>query len=481
MEVESFLRFRCHHCRKRLKSPLSTAGKSGRCTHCGAPLIVPGNAGAETAIPAGQPVQRVHGPFKSKVLAAILGLAVLVLGLGLEAVVKVGPKVGKHVARLAVEHAVERPHNPDGKHVARVAVEQPHAPDSGISGVVLGIVLFVIVVLVLILLHWMKGRGELLVQSLKAPSGDDVIAQDGRPAIIYLRSFADDTSFQPVHEQELVAALSLFGPVIAIGRPGEALQTLGAARVYLGDDWQLQIYQWIQKCAMVVIRIGISPGLRWEIDTVTTCLKAERLLLQLPRDMSANTAVWVDRLVRKVTRKDQENYDYAGGRYIFFDKSLRMHLIKDSLAMPDFAATDEKNTKLRRFYRQVFGTNFEDYCEEKSAALAGPRHARAAKPFARLPASGFGIASSILAIVGAFLAACFFFFERGSTRATDGVIMGGWLLATLIGAILGLIGVFQSHRSKRFAVAGLLANGFLLMVPLSCFLCGGIFFLVSIR
>jgi hypothetical protein len=72
-------------------------------------------------------------------------------------------------------------------------------------------------------------------------------------------------------------------------------------------------------------------------------------------------------MVRKITGREQEICDYADGRYLFFDKSLQTHLIKSSLAIPNVLRTDEKTTELRRLYRQMFGTAFEDYVEQKTA------------------------------------------------------------------------------------------------------------------
>jgi hypothetical protein len=123
----------------------------------------------------------------------------------------------------------------------------------------LGFLVAVVVVVIIDCLWFLfKGRAERLSESLKAPLADDVLERDKRPPILYLRSFEDDTSLYPDHERDLVAALAPFGPVIAIGRPGEFLQTLGAARAYCGDDWKEQVRHWIDTCALVVIRIGES-------------------------------------------------------------------------------------------------------------------------------------------------------------------------------------------------------------------------------
>src|SRR5207244_2759102 len=79
--------------------------------------------------------------------------------------------------------------------------------------------------------------------------------RDHRPAILYLRSFEDDelpiasvlSARRPFFElfrlggtdpfEEAVAwELVPYGPVVAVGRPGRSLASLGAAREYLPDD-----------------------------------------------------------------------------------------------------------------------------------------------------------------------------------------------------------------------------------------------------
>jgi TM2 domain-containing membrane protein YozV len=126
-----------------------------------------------------------------------------------------------------------------------------------------------------------------------ALGADEAMARDRRAPVLYLRSFADDGEavidgsvstlarrgmkmFAPVTpEQEMAEILAHVGPVVAIGKPGEPLPELGAARLYVSDDqWQAKVIELMGKAALVVIRLGASPGLLWEI---------ERSLERLPR------------------------------------------------------------------------------------------------------------------------------------------------------------------------------------------------------
>jgi hypothetical protein len=102
---------------------------------------------------------------------------------------------------------------------------------------------------------------------------------------LYLRSFDDDTTAarlkgELTEEEHLVRVLSFFGPVIAIGKPGEVLPLAGAQRIYVSDDgWQQQVTALIGRARLVVIRTGLSPGLRWELDAVIEKAPPERILL----------------------------------------------------------------------------------------------------------------------------------------------------------------------------------------------------------
>ena len=122
---------------------------------------------------------------------------------------------------------------------------------------------------------------------------------DPRPPVLYLRSFADDGAvllgdasrlarrsaalLAPTDpEQEIATILGAIGPVVAIGKPGEPLPELGAARLYVGDDaWQAKVRELMQMATLVVLRIGASPGLLWEIDQALALLPRQRLVFAM--------------------------------------------------------------------------------------------------------------------------------------------------------------------------------------------------------
>ncbi|MFI6898190.1 transferase [Streptomyces sp. NPDC050256] len=117
---------------------------------------------------------------------------------------------------------------------------------------------------------------------------------DGRQPVLYLRSFADDDvaaqvddsgSFISLHsrEEQFTAALGAVGPVITVGRPGEPLPRLGAARFYLPlDDWQPTILRLMALSQLCVLRLGSGEGLWWEVQQARATQAARKIVLLVP-------------------------------------------------------------------------------------------------------------------------------------------------------------------------------------------------------
>lgn len=125
-------------------------------------------------------------------------------------------------------------------------------------------------------------------KKLKAVGASEVLRRDSRPPILYLRSFDDDGTGMKIpneavsktFEERLAQALGKLGPVVAIGKPGENLPELGAARMYVDDDsWQSTVKSLIGRAQFVIFRAGETEGLRWEVQTATRSLDPEKLIL----------------------------------------------------------------------------------------------------------------------------------------------------------------------------------------------------------
>jgi hypothetical protein len=129
-----------------------------------------------------------------------------------------------------------------------------------------------------------------------------VRANDTRPWFLYLRSFADDdirvfahgsprrsllqTLAQRRRERfEVVLAWHLwrFGPVVGVGQPRERLPRLGAAREYLDDiKWQAEVEQRISAARGIVVVLGRTEGLAWELETIERLGAMQRTIVVVP-------------------------------------------------------------------------------------------------------------------------------------------------------------------------------------------------------
>lgn len=154
-----------------------------------------------------------------------------------------------------------------------------------------------------VLMFVLIGRGVSVLRRgwrHEAASADEALRDDPREPVLYLRAFADDGQMMMERdaigiarmignhivaaspEQELAIILRRVGPVLAIGKPGEVLPELGAARLYVAhDQWQQTVLTLMARASLVVLRIGASTGIQWEIEQTLTQVPRERVVLLL--------------------------------------------------------------------------------------------------------------------------------------------------------------------------------------------------------
>ncbi|MFJ9417147.1 transferase [Streptomyces sp. NPDC101227] len=146
---------------------------------------------------------------------------------------------------------------------------------------------------------------------------------DGRRPVLYLRSFADDdtaaqvddAAFVNMHsrEEQLAGALGAVGPVIAVGRPGEPLPRLGAARFYLPlDDWQPAVLRLMELSQLIVLRLGPGEGLWWEVERARATQPARKLVLLAPGGPPGGLPGVAERLNEHLPTQSRL-YEAAGG------------------------------------------------------------------------------------------------------------------------------------------------------------------------
>jgi hypothetical protein len=151
---------------------------------------------------------------------------------------------------------------------------------------------------------WRQAKGALQKDSRKR------FFSDLRLPVLYLRPFQADSrkgfmkdapesspeglmsarflghvfqSGSTTEEYEVVQMLNQWGPVLAIGQPGEIIPPLGAARIYVHDEhWQDFVRIMTHFARVVFLRVGDSSGLIWELRHLRAECDPLKVLLFFP-------------------------------------------------------------------------------------------------------------------------------------------------------------------------------------------------------
>ena len=124
------------------------------------------------------------------------------------------------------------------------------------------------------------GARRLMISSIRESQ-----EYDTRPPILFLRSFRDDQVHLPTPRISLLGRLvnlfqrkgsldivlleegTAYGPVVAIGQPGEPVPPYGAARGYFADgDWKKAVAQLADDSRCIVICLDQTEGVLWEFN-----------------------------------------------------------------------------------------------------------------------------------------------------------------------------------------------------------------------
>jgi len=120
---------------------------------------------------------------------------------------------------------------------------------------------------------------------------------DSRRPVVYLRPFEDDfvtaqtfgtsDSYSLKTEEECLAeVMNEIGPFVAIGRPGEQLPEVGAYRKYAQDEtWRQEVTNLLSVAQLVILRLGTTAGIEWELGTTLRLVEPLRLLLLVPGEL----------------------------------------------------------------------------------------------------------------------------------------------------------------------------------------------------
>lgn len=124
---------------------------------------------------------------------------------------------------------------------------------------------------------------------------------DPRPPVLFLRSFEDDQlsfrrpwwqlisrwldlwSFRTNADEALIDEIAQYGPVVALGMPGEKTIPFGAMRHYAThEDWQRIVADTAKSASAIVIAAGNTPGVRWEYELLAQEGLLDKTLLLFP-------------------------------------------------------------------------------------------------------------------------------------------------------------------------------------------------------
>jgi len=154
-------------------------------------------------------------------------------------------------------------------------------------GLLFNVATLILIFLALKLTPWFSDKYRAR-QRLALLSAEQIMANDTRPPVLYLRSFKDDeiiaraVGFNSV-EQEMKLVLSEIGPFIAIAEPGKEPPDPGAARRSVAQErWQEEVIKEMLRSRLVILRIGDSDGFWWEVREAAIRVRPERLVFLVP-------------------------------------------------------------------------------------------------------------------------------------------------------------------------------------------------------
>ncbi len=177
------------------------------------------------------------------------------------------------------------------------------------------------------------------VKRLRMPSAGELMSDDPRPPVLYLRSFGVDDQDKMFgkagiiggdwgrrsYEELIHDEFEPIGPVIAIAEPGDRVKGSGAARMSLPDEeWQSVVEDLMRSAAAVVFVCGsASEGFAWEIEKIVQHVDPTRVI--------GLVYVGVDRVLQRTTTLDGQK---VGDEYQDWVRAVQK-LLPKPLPPPD--------------------------------------------------------------------------------------------------------------------------------------------------
>jgi hypothetical protein len=133
-------------------------------------------------------------------------------------------------------------------------------------------------------------------------------------------------------EEVVTDYLWRYGPVVAVGRPGEGLPPLGAARDYWPDKtWQEKVQALLEEAPLIFVVVGRTTGVAWEIGKIVELGLVRKLVLLLPplraRELRARWDYLCERLSEAQALGLRRDVDLSRTRAVVFPTGQGAHMI----------------------------------------------------------------------------------------------------------------------------------------------------------
>jgi hypothetical protein len=157
---------------------------------------------------------------------------------------------------------------------------------STLDRILYGVFFFIAFAMLLKLVVMLHRDSRALLQM----SAKETLLRDTRPPVLYLRAFQADEitrdkgqSLGHTEEEQWSNVLSDIGPVIALSSPLSNILVPGAARLNAdANNWQKVVESYLETSGLIVIRLGTTNSLRWEIEKAVKITDLKRLIFLVP-------------------------------------------------------------------------------------------------------------------------------------------------------------------------------------------------------
>lgn len=170
-----------------------------------------------------------------------------------------------------------------------------------------------------------------MARRAKSRSMTEVISMDNRPPVLYLRPFIQEEKafieatfsemdFLSYFSSKMGITLEKYffddisksiGPFIALGNPEDYAPPEGAARMYANDkDWIEQFRHLSMRAACILMEVGHSENVQWELESLKTHSLQEKLFIitrpKKKKEWRRNFLFYLSRKIGKLAYNGEE-------------------------------------------------------------------------------------------------------------------------------------------------------------------------------